>query len=448
MLSKETIEEALKEKISISYTTDKLNEEALKVYTNNASWLIGNNVKSLGLAASIAEEFARLTMLEMNSVVEGSSRANYINNIYQKTLDKLRNKLVIFNAVGGGFLKPFFNGKEIVIDLIPQTDVKPLSVDSNGNINSVAFISQITKGEDIFTRLEKHTFNSLENIYTVENIAFRNKTFNKNSIGVKTNLNCCEEWKNLKPKTTIVNVTKPLFAYYCVPNNNNLDQKSCLGCSVFGKAINLIHDADMQYTELCYEYESARRKLYVDKLAVQKENGRIIKIPDYVVKIDSGSEDFFEEFSPTIRDESYLRGLNKIKQEIENTCSLSFGTISDLSIIPKTASEIKSQKQRSYATISRMQKALELALRNLIDILNIYIDLYNLIPSGTIQVNFEWDDSIVVDAEQEQKTAIQEVNSGLMSKKKYLMRRYGLSEEQAIKELEEIKAENNLLFEE
>lgn len=102
MLSKSTIEEALKEKTAVSNEMDRAMHLWLDIFTNNSPWL-DKDVKSLQLGASIADEFARLITLEMKSEVTGSIRADYINVEYQNVLDDLKTNLALFNAVGGRF---------------------------------------------------------------------------------------------------------------------------------------------------------------------------------------------------------------------------------------------------------------------------------------------------------------------------------------------------------
>ncbi|MEG2348580.1 MAG: hypothetical protein RSB67_02900 [Clostridia bacterium] len=48
-----------------------------------------------------------------------------------------------------------------------------------------------------------------------------------------------------------------------------------------------------------------------------------------------------------------------------------------------------------------MQNNLQETLEHLVYILNVYVDLYELAPSGEYETSFEWDDSIVVDSEYE-----------------------------------------------
>lgn len=420
MLSKSTIEEALKVKTAISNEMDRAMGLWLKIFTNNAPWL-NEEVTSLQLGASIAEEFARLITLEMKSEVTGSARANYINEYYQKVLEDLKSKLALFNAVGGGFFKPYVKNNRFYIDYIPQTDCKPLKFDNAGNITSMAFNSQITKGDKIYTRLETHTLNGTD--YIIENKVYVSD--NSSMLGRITSLSEVIEWSELEERTVIKNIERPLFAYYKVPLANNIDTKSCLGPSVYHKAVDSIRKADIQASRLDYEYESAERSIYADIDALRHEESTA-KRCKIVKTLDAGDKtsDFYREFSPQLRDEGFIRGQNKIKQEIEFQCNLAYGTISDPNTVDKTATEINASKQRSYASVSQMQKSLEYALKHLVKILDVYCDLYELAPSGECEVSAEWDDSIIVDTESEQRIRLQETNLGLGSKLDYLCWRY------------------------
>lgn len=438
MLSKSTIEEALKEKTAVSNEMDRAMRLWLDIFTNNAPWL-DKDVKSLQLGASIADEFARLITLEMKSEVTGSIRADYINVEYQNVLDDLKTNLALFNAVGGGFFKPYVKSNKMYIDYIPQTDCKPLKFDNAGNITSIVFSSQINKSNKIYTRLETHTLEN--NYYTVENQAYVTESYMSSMLGKRISLHEVSEWSELSEKVIITNIEKPLFAYYKVPISNNIDIKSCLGVSVYSKAIESLRKADVQASRLDYEYASAERSIYADVTALKNENGTAKK-QKIVKTLDTSEDNFYKEFTPEVRDESFIRGLNKIKQEIEFQCQLAYGTLSDPNTVDKTATEIKTSKQRSYSSISLMQKSLEKALKHLVYILEVYCDLYNLAKTGLCEVSAEWDDSIIVDVDTEQKLSMQEVDKRLLSKKRYLMKRYGITEKQAVEMLQEIEEEN------
>lgn len=439
MLNKSTVEEALKVKTAVSFEMEAAMNLWLKIFTNNAPWL-NKEVRSLQLGASIAEEFARLITLEMKSEVTGSTRADYINQHYQKVLEDLKSELALFNAVGGGFFKPYVKANKFYIDYIPQTDCKPLKFDSAGNITSMVFSSQITKGDKIYTRLETHTLQGTD--YIIENKVYVTESYNSTMLGRISSLSEVTEWSELSEKTIIQNIERPLFAYYKVPLSNNIDTKSCLGPSVYHKAIDSIRKADIQAARLDYEYDSAERSIYADIDALRNQEGKERR-SKIVKTLNTGEDGFYKEFSPQLRDEGFIRGENKIKQEIEFQCNLAYGTISDPNTVDKTATEINASKQRSYASVSQMQNSLEKALKHLVYILDVYCDLYELAPAGEYEVSAEWDDSIIVDTESEQRIRLQETNLGLGSKLDYLMWRYGLTEEQAQEKLDRIKQEKS-----
>lgn len=78
----------------------------------------------------------------------------------------------------------------------------------------------------------------------------------------------------------------------------------------------------------------------------------------------------FIRCSPPLRDGSYLSGLNQYLRNVESHAGLSFGVLSQVADVEKTATEIVSSKQKLYSTVSDLQAALEDALRGLIDALD------------------------------------------------------------------------------
>lgn len=449
MFNKSTITEATKIDIAVSSEMSQAIDLWEKMYFNKAPWLKPEEVESLNLPASIANEFAKLTILELKSEITGSARANYINDIYkEKILKKLGNELEKGNALGGLVFKPYVKNNKICIDMVSANQFYPTEFNSNDDVIGGIFVSQITKGDDIYTRLEYHRFIENAYEYIIKNMAFVSNTVN--DLGERVSLSSIEEWTDIQEETKIIDIEKPLFSYYKPPIANNIDDKSPLGVSVYSRATDLIKEADRQYGRIIWEYEASEKAIFVDELAMKPKNNNsekqfsINKLKDRLYrKLDTGAEksDFFEDYSPDIRDEAFWRGLNKILQRIEFNVGLAYGTLSEPNTVDKTATEIKSSKQRSYATVAKMQENLQTALEGLIYAIDVLITLYNLAPEGRYETSFEWDDSLIVDTEREQTLQMQEVSAGLRRKVKYIMFRYGLTEEQALEELELIKQE-------
>lgn len=198
-----------------------------------------------------------------------------------------------------------------------------------------------------------------------------------------------------------------------------------------------------------WEYEASEKAVFASQeilaskkkadgtkqFSLAKMKKRLFK----ALNIDSEeTKELMHEYSPDVRDEAFWRGFNKILQRIEFQCKLAYGTLSDPNYTDKTATEIKTSKQRSYATVSKMQSSVQISLEHLIYIYDVLTTLYKLAPEGEYDTYFEWDDSLVVDGESEQRIRQQEVREGLRTKKSYIMYRYGFTEKQADEELEKI----------
>ena len=240
-----------------------------------------------------------------------------------------------------------------------------------------------------------------------------------------------------------------MFAYFRMPDANIIDTKSPLGVSGFARAVKLIKEADLIYSTLLWEYEGGALAIDIDRdaLKIEDSNGQeISKLTQLQQRlyrrIDLGaSAETYQPFAPSLRDANYINGLNTVLMRIEDTCGISRGTLSDAADVARTATELRILKQRSYQTNQDIQKAIESALRDVVYIMNVYADLYNITPKGEYDISFEWDDSIMVDADEELEKRILLMQNGLASKVENRMWYFGETERQALEALSKIDKE-------
>lgn len=417
-----------------------------KMYKGKAPW-VNEDIKSLNLEADICTEFSRLVLLEHKSELTGSPKADFIYEEYKKVLKSLKDdKLELALATGGLIFKPFVQNRQLQTDIIPVTKFIPLSFDSNNEVTSGVGVAQKTIGKKIYTRLEYHDFNKLSRTHTISNRCYESE--NEDELGKEVDISETI-WNDLSPYAAISNVDKPLFVLFRVPIANNIDPDSPLGASIYSRAVDKIKKADIQYGRVDWEYESSEKAIYVDDLAIRHEENadaarrfETDKLKDRIYKtFNIGEDEFYKEYSPDIRDEAYWRGLNKHLERIEFSCQLAYGTLSEPTYSDKTAEEIKTSKQRSYSAVLKLQESLQTALEHLVYIYIVYTSLYKLAPEGPVEQSNEWDDSLIVDSESEQRIRQQEVREKLRTRKSYLMWRYGYTEKQALEELKEVAKE-------
>ena len=158
-------------------------------------------------------------------------------------------------------------------------------------------------------------------------------------------------------------------------------------------------------------------------------------------KVDLGDSNTYEVFNPDIRDASLINGLNTILKRIEDVCALSRGTLSEVDNDARTATELKILKQRSYSANAEIQKQVETGLKDLIYCMDVYCTLYNITPPGEYEVSFEWDDSILVDVNEELNKRLLLQNNGLASKIENRMWYFGETKAQAREALQKISDE-------
>ena len=246
-----------------------------------------------------------------------------------------------------------------------------------------------------------------------------------------------------------------------MPEANTIDTYTPLGVSGYSRAVELIEDADKQYSRLLWEYEGGELAIDVDRTAMTEqpyynEEG-ILKTKLSMsslqqrlfrtTNIDASVGETYNVFSPPLRDVSIINGLNEILKHIEDVTGLSRGTLSDTNLDAKTATEIISSKQRSYSANRDIQKALQNALEDVVYIMNVYCTLYNITSEGDYAVSFDWDDSLITSIDEELSRKIQLMSYGLQSKVDFLMWYRGMTKEQAKAYLSEIEEENKQAME-
>lgn len=513
MIGARTIEQTLKIAPTISSQMEESIQLWSDMYGDKSPWLHEptyndpSRVVSLGLPAMIASEKARTALIELASEITAPmkevevdnpnytptrpdelglivpsaepktiiqtvpigniERAKYLNTQYTKLKKQLRKQIEYGIAKGGLVFKPYVVIKEVDGEK-PQIDIEfdyvqadafyPLTFDATDRITEAVFVQTKTEKETVYRRLEYHKWE--RNTVTIINRAF--KSLNNNNAGLaeldlghEIPLTEVPEWSTLQPETVIKNVDRPLFAYFRMPEANTVDTNSPLGVSGYSRAVNLIRDADTQYSRLLWEYEAGEMAINVDRDAFTfMEDGTgtqhtvLGKMQNRLYRrMDITSDELFEPFAPSLRDDNYMEGLNAILMRIEDVCGISRGTLSDSIDIARTATELKILKQRSYQTNVDIQHAIQTTLEDVVYIMNTYCTLYEITPEGEYDVSFEWDDSLIIDLDAELEKRIVLQQNGLVSKVENRMWYFGETERQAQDALTKIADEQREVIE-
>ena len=416
-----------------------------------------------------------------------TERAEYLNKVYQKkVVPKLRREIEYGIALGGLVIKPYvivnepkeenfsddalvldanFDKAEIEFDFVYADHFYPLAFNGSGDITEAAFIEHRVDKNITYSRLEHHKYFSAEHRVEITNMAFKstaNVQANEGvDLGERISLKSVPDWEGIQEHVIIEHADRLMFAYFKMPEANTIDMYSPLGVSGFDKAVDLIKQADIQYSRLLWEYEGGELAIDIDRDALRDtevwdKEGKLITTsrmgtPQQRLyrKVDLGNEsDTYSVYAPALRDSSYIQGLNTILTHIEDVTGLSRGTISEVTMNEaRTATELRILKQRSYQTNDDIQKAIQRCLEDLIYVMNALCSLYEITPEGEYDVSYEWDDSILVDVDTELGKRITLMQNGIMGKEEIRMWYMGETERQAREALLKVQEENRLAVE-
>nr|DAF34558.1 MAG TPA: portal protein [Caudoviricetes sp.] len=401
-----------------------------RMLNGEADW-ITDYITSLGIEEGICREFADCALVEMETSVSNER----LDKIYQKNIASLNENLQEGLALGSFVLKPLGG---TATEFVSADKIIPISFGDDGKPNDIAFLTVKKVGDaDYFTRIERHYF--VNGNLTIENKCFHSQT--ENDIGLPCSLEAVEEWESIEPgPITYPGMNRMDFGFYRNPIKNKIDGSAC-GVSIFDSATDMIKKADIQGARLDWEYESGERAIHVDNRALKqdKSTGRfgMSKLNKRLYRgmnLEAGKDqELLKEYSPEMRDESFKRGLEEYKREIEFSVGLAYGDLSNAQEVAKTATEIKASKNRKYNRVTAIQN-------NLYDCLEDFVAglaFYNSMLNSGYEFSCKFNDSILTDEETERQQDRQDVSMGVMSHLEYRMKWYNEDEETAKKMLPE-----------
>ena len=394
------------------------------IYVNNGIWL-KNDIISLRLPAAITSELSRLVFTE--SEISTDEKSPYKANVDDFT-HCLDDEFETALAFGGMMFKPYLSHGKIFIDLIRADCFAPVAFVGK-TMTSAVFVSKKTVGNACFTLIEYHEFNAENHTHTIKNKVC--KSLNSEIIGWECSFSEVPEWSGLVSEIVFRNVEKPLFSYFRVPSANDIDLDSPLGVSVYARAVDLIRQADEQWARIEWEYESKETALDVSQdmikeNALPKRKNRIYRKFD----IDNIDGNFYNIFSPEIRDSAQFNYFNRILQRIEFNCGLAYGTLSDPQTVEKTAEEIRTSKQRSYTQVSAIQRNLESAINDLFYAVSVYAKIGG-ISTEDAEITCTWGDSVLEDTDKDFQRRLQMVNAGILTNEKFISWYFHCNEDKA-----------------
>ena len=218
LLGVATSESAIKQAFQVSTAVTKDMQQNINLwysmYINRPPWETCD-VQSVGLPGAIAREFSNTAMAELEILVSGGARADYIYEQLQTMLPGLVPALEIGLALGGVAVRAIPRDGKLYLDYTGAGSFTPTKFGPDGRAESGVFREVKTHGDKQYVRLEYHEFvQEGESRYYV----IRNKAYNAGSNGQPNGqeipLNTVPDWSQLWAETRVDNIDRPLFGYF------------------------------------------------------------------------------------------------------------------------------------------------------------------------------------------------------------------------------------------
>lgn len=419
-----------------SEAMDSWVRECVSIYKGNPSWLSeDDHIDTVNFAKAICSETARLTTLGIGIHVDGSARADWLQEQIDKVYFQLRHWVEYGCAYGTIILKP----NDDSIDLYTRGEFEVTHV-TNGEIDGAVFTDSLKRGDKWYTRLEYHRFE--DGVYLISNKCYVGESEGDTKERVDISLT---PWSELDEEAAIENIDRPLFAVLRTPQANNIDLNSPYGLPVFSEAVQELRDLDIAYSRNSKEIKDSKRTVLLDSDSLLPGGQKVsdtpayfearreqIGLPDYVKNVrGDGQKVFYEEINPTLNTDTRLTGINALLSQIGYKVGFSNGYfVFNESTGIQTATGVEAEQQRTIQFIKDVRDKLESCLDDLIYALNAFADLYDYAPVGAYEVVYDFGD-IAYSYEHDKQMWHGYAASGHIPFWYYLVKFEGLTEEEA-----------------
>lgn len=396
----------------------------------------------LGMAKKVCEDWANLLLNEKVAIKAGSFDKRLKEILEHNNFQVRANQLIeIAYALGTGALVEYLDADEQpIIDYIRANMIYPLSWD-NGDITECAFgsVRVVDEKERIYLQIHRKGIpddGEDPGLYYIENKYLDADTGDEVQLP--------DEIAEIVP----TGYGRPLFQVIQPNICNNVDLDSPMGISVFANAIDQVKGCDLVYDSYMNEYVLGRKRIlvpYSQAKIMQEKDGSRQPVFDpndsvyFALPGDRQDDLKLTEIDMSIRAADHEQGLNKSLDLMSLKCGMGTGRYKFESGGVKTATEVISDKSDLYQNLQKNKAPIKTALVAMVKALA-FLESKN----GNIEVNVDFDDSIIEDTNTTVDRNIKLVQGGLRSKLTAIMEINKCSEQEAQKELERIAEDGQI----
>jgi len=364
-------------------------------------------IDSINFDAIFSNKLANYVINDSEIVVDGTNeRAKRIDEMAQSMWRNSKKIVSMAFGYGGVFLVPYTKGGKLYYNKVPQNRVTIDSMDGD----TITGCTILADKKVITTGFTSTTYIRLANYRIENNNLVIEQTFT-NEDGKR--IPVPDFWASIPLKIVISNVEKAPIGYIKSPINNRKTNDK------YGVPITYGTEATQKEIKECLKQiirEFKVKEAFIGADATMFNKDDKLPVDGVYRKIDSGRDDFWEVFSPDIRDSSYYVRLQELYKRLEHEVGTSGGILSDVETQNATATEIKKLMYDTFAITDDMRTIFEKGIKDFFEGCDILANAYNLIPQGDYDISFNWSYGLVEDTTAEFNQLMQGQRIGVISK--------------------------------
>lgn len=344
------------------------------------------DVREVNLTAWAAGKIANMVVSDSDITVTGEgARAQLLNGALQACVKRLKNIMTRVFAVGGVVLKPYLHGGRLYTDILPQN--RFINIEQVGDVITAAgFVAEaFTRDCKAYVRTEYHRL--ADGVYTIEQRATVN--------GQPVALAAVPQWAGIAPVVAISGVRQMLFGIITCPADGRKQMNDIYGVPITYGQDKLMGEITELLDAFQREFKNKEAFIGVSDLLFDGKN----KLPgDGVYKKFRDDEgDFFEVFSPDIRAQAYIDGINYRLELLEKAIGVNKGVLTNLATADATATAIRRSTFDTWALVDDARTGVEAGIGQLVYAFDVYANAAQLAPAGGYELTFDWDYTLLED---------------------------------------------------
>jgi len=382
---------------------------------HNAYYGLGGGDPCQRLAYTLVSKLTRTVFGEYAASAEHPVVKNWLDKLNLKATQALQLALV----GGECWLKPCPGAEGFTFTLVPRENMLVFGRDPEGVPTDVGMVEKSIDGKYYYTLLERRTVGA-DGLLTVENKLLR--SLNDQNPGTEVPLKVLSRYAELPQKVTLpvqmglgmVSVRTPIL---------NCVDGSADAVAVFAPAMELIAAVDENEAQLRGEFRRGQSRIIVSRDMLD-ENRQLSS--EVFVGLDEDPDRVgITVFSPQLREQSYLARKQEYLRNIESVIGLKRGTLSDVNMDQRTATEVAASAADYNLTVMDLQRMWQSAAEQVMVLCGQLAGLYGL-PIGDCTVSVDWGNGVLYDEDVMWQEYLQMVKDGLIKPEIALGWRFGM----------------------